>query len=294
MSETNAKAPTPDEQKAAAGEPMVWLSGMGLTMGLLLIIGLLGVIFVNGVPYFWPKRVAEVTLAEGATVPGIDKKFAGELRMQRTRSDNATEESQYYLGNRDIYGFSFKFVDDNLIAEKTYPEELISIEREEYGRAIGYPIKLVLADGSEVEAGSEEFDSKLESLIDEVTQRRHDIERIAKGKIGKINKKLDTLKFDEIKMNKPAVQNDFSYYRRTIQRTRNNSSSKNQLENPIEADVANAMSLFFAHATPMLNALSAVTSEFVRAHDGGAVAKNTTQVLSLMATVNYYQDLFFL
>lgn len=94
------------------------------------------------------------------------------------------------------------------------------------------------------------------------------------------------LKFDEIKMNKPAVQNDFSYYRRTIQRTRNNAGARTQLENPIPADVANAMSLFFAHATPMLNALSAVTSEFVRAHDGGAVANNTTAVLSVMAKVN--------
>ena len=99
------------------------------------------------------------------------------------------------------------------------------------------------------------------------------------------------LKFDEIKMNKPAVQNDFSYYRRTIQRTRTNASARTQLENPIPADVANAMSLFFAHATPMLNALSAVTSEFVRAHDGGAVANNTTAVLSVMAKVRFWSIL---
>ena len=193
----------PDEQKAASGEPLVWLSSMGLAIGLLLILGLLGVIIANGVPYFWPKKIAEVTIVDGITVTGIDgQKFAGELRSQRTRSDDGTPESQYYLGNRDIYGFSFKFIDDQHIASSEYPEGIISIEREEYGRAIGYPVKLVLADGSEIAADAPEFDDKLEALIGEVSDRRHDIERIAKGKIGKINKRLDKLKNEEFKARK--------------------------------------------------------------------------------------------
>lgn len=196
MSEAGQK-PTASEQKAASGEPMVWLSGMGLALGLLLIIGLLGVIVRHGVPYFWPKRVAEITMTDSAVVPGIDKKFAGELRMQRQKSDDATDESQFYLGNRDIYGFSFKFIDDSAIESTTYPEGLISIEREEYGRAIGYPIKLVLADGSEIGADADNFDDKLGELIDEVSDRRGDIEHLAKKKIGKINKKLDKLKDQE-------------------------------------------------------------------------------------------------
>ncbi len=192
-----------DERKAAAGEPMVWLSGMGLALGLLLIIGLLGIIVRNGIPYFWPKRVAEVTLVQGAEIAGIGgQKFSGELRMQRTKRDSGTEESQFYLGNRDIYGFSFKFVDDSQIAELSYPEGLISVEREEYGRAIGYPIKLVLADGSELAASDEEFDTRLEAIIDEVSDRRAEIKHIAKGKIGKINRKIDALKFKEIEARK--------------------------------------------------------------------------------------------
>ena len=200
---SDKKGTHPDERKAASGEPMVWLSGMGLAIGLLLILGLLGVIIANGVPYFWPKRIGEVTIADGASVPGIDgQKFAGELRSQRTRSDDSTEESQYYLGNRDLYGFSFKFIDDQHIAAKEYPEGIISIEREEYGRAIGYPVKLVLADGSEVSAGDPGFDDRLHALIGEVSDRRHDIERIAKGKVGKINKKLDKLKNEEFKARK--------------------------------------------------------------------------------------------
>ena len=188
---------------AAAGEPLVWLSGMGLAIGLLLIIGLLGIIVRNGLPYFWPKRVAEVTIAQGAEIAGFEgQKFTGELRMQRTKIDTGVEESQFYLGNRDIYGFSFKFIDDKNISGTSYPKEIISIEREEYGRAIGYPVKLVLADGSELAAGTDGFDDLLSELIDEVVDRRREIEHIAKGKIGKINRKIDALKFDEIRARK--------------------------------------------------------------------------------------------
>ncbi|XP_013855868.1 protein FAM49B, partial [Austrofundulus limnaeus] len=60
-----------------------------------------------------------------------------------------------------------------------------------------------------------------------------------------------TLRFDELKMTNPAIQNDFSYYRRTISRMRiNNLSSDSGSE--VNNELANRMSLFYANATPML------------------------------------------
>lgn len=91
-------------------------------------------------------------------------------------------------------------------------------------------------------------------------------------------------------MTNPAIQNDFSYYRRTISRMRiNNLSVRNtemcrQFDSPeksvrmlltvfffLQADtgnevnneLANRMSLFYASATPMLKTLSDATSKFV-------------------------------
>ena len=57
-----------------------------------------------------------------------------------------------------------------------------------------------------------------------------------------------------------ALQNDFSYYRRTTQRLRN-SQNQNSNEEPsselesIPMNTCNSMSLFFANATPMLQVL---------------------------------------
>lgn len=71
-------------------------------------------------------------------------------------------------------------------------------------------------------------------------------------------------------MKTPAIQNDLSFYRRTVSRQRMNfredpeqESSDEETIMPIGTDLANRMSLFYAHATPMLKALSEATSSFV-------------------------------
>uniref|UniRef100_A0A3Q2WSW6 Family with sequence similarity 49 member Ba n=1 Tax=Haplochromis burtoni TaxID=8153 RepID=A0A3Q2WSW6_HAPBU len=89
-----------------------------------------------------------------------------------------------------------------------------------------------------------------------------------------------TLRFDELKMTNPAIQNDFSYYRRTISRMRiNNLSSEAGSE--VNNELANRMSLFYASATPMLKTLSDATSKFV----SDVPIENTTDCLSTMASV---------
>ena len=59
-------------------------------------------------------------------------------------------------------------------------------------------------------------------------------------------------------------------------------------QEPLPLDVANQMSLFFAHATPMLNALSDVVGRFVGGDNdqGGGVATSTTETLCVMAKVS--------
>ncbi|XP_013788168.2 protein FAM49B-like [Limulus polyphemus] len=92
------------------------------------------------------------------------------------------------------------------------------------------------------------------------------------------------LKFDDLKMTNPAIQNDFSYYRRTVSRLRlaNQDSVDEECEVPNE--LANKMSLFYAHATPMLKMLSDATTQFV-ADNKDLPIENTTETLGTMAKV---------
>uniref|UniRef100_A0A8C2WSD0 Family with sequence similarity 49 member Ba n=1 Tax=Cyclopterus lumpus TaxID=8103 RepID=A0A8C2WSD0_CYCLU len=95
-----------------------------------------------------------------------------------------------------------------------------------------------------------------------------------------------TLRFDELKMTNPAIQNDFSYYRRTVSRMRINNLSVREEEEEITVDneMANRMSLFYASATPMLKTLSDATSQFV-SENPDVPLENTTDCLSTMASV---------
>uniref|UniRef100_A0A3B4XGS4 Family with sequence similarity 49 member Ba n=1 Tax=Seriola lalandi dorsalis TaxID=1841481 RepID=A0A3B4XGS4_SERLL len=88
---------------------------------------------------------------------------------------------------------------------------------------------------------------------------------------------------DEFTMTNPAIQNDFSYYRRTISRMRINNLSADA-GNEVNNELANRMSLFYASATPMLKTLSDATSKFVSDNPDVPI-ENTTDCLSTMASV---------
>lgn len=60
----------------------------------------------------------------------------------------------------------------------------------------------------------------------------------------------------------PAIQNDFSYYRRVLMREGNSFIDPDE-DLSSSLIVANKVSLFYAEATPMLRTLSNVTSQFL-------------------------------
>ncbi|MEE6484357.1 hypothetical protein FKM82_013849 [Ascaphus truei] len=92
-----------------------------------------------------------------------------------------------------------------------------------------------------------------------------------------------TLSFDELKMTNPAIQNDFSYYRRTVSRNRLNNFQIDP-ESDVNNEMANRMSLFYADATPMLKTLSSATTKFVSENKSLPI-EDTTDCLSTMACV---------
>ena len=66
------------------------------------------------------------------------------------------------------------------------------------------------------------------------------------------------LKFDRAKMMHPAIQNDFSQYRRVLQKRQNHPGL------PVKDGEANAISMFIAQATPLIAELSIVLNNINR------------------------------
>lgn len=54
-------------------------------------------------------------------------------------------------------------------------------------------------------------------------------------------------------MTKPAIQNDFSYYRRVFSRMKNDGN--NNTKRKVDDELANTMSFFFAFPTPMIKVI---------------------------------------
>lgn len=194
------------------GEAYVWLSSMGLALGLIMIIFLLGLIVVRGLAVFWIKPVAEITLkvtdASGATsTEVVDGQIVRRQEKAGTASvggggtkAGAIMEWQLFVANKDVNGISFRFVDAAAVESVQYPEGLIMVERIASGRVIGRPVRLELADGGVVDAGDPDFDRTLAANLAATNARRHAIEKIERNQIGTINRKLEKLRLRERKL----------------------------------------------------------------------------------------------
>ncbi|CAG8691281.1 14835_t:CDS:2 [Cetraspora pellucida] len=90
--------------------------------------------------------------------------------------------------------------------------------------------------------------------------------------------------FDYLKMKTPSIQNDFSYYRRTLSRGKHTNETDLRTA-MIEDELANRISLFYAYPTPMLKNITDVTTLFVEKNSFG---KSVTECLSGLAAACYY------
>ena|SRR3990167_3251835 len=68
------------------------------------------------------------------------------------------------------------------------------------------------------------------------------------------------LRFDDMKMVNPAIQNDFSFYRRSRNQRR---LQKGDVASNIQEEVTNRMSLFYAYPTPMMNSIKESILKFL-------------------------------
>lgn len=203
------------------GESYVWFTSLGLAVAIIMVIFLLGLVLTNGLGTLWPKRVVMLKLkADSSFKVGTTDFIAGEVVGKGYKSmpgrpgakDISGREErlewQLFTGNRDAYGFSFKFIDDSAIDEATYPETLMLFERREYGDAIGVPESLILGDGKTILAAQKEFYQVLQDLVRDAGTRWEEIHEIEKYNIGKVNAKTEKLRLKKKALLNDGVQSD--------------------------------------------------------------------------------------
>ncbi len=169
-----------------SGDPFIWLTGGALAASILMVAGLVTLVLVNGLGFFWPSPIVRLTLTDGKEMLG---QVTQREKIPQPGAPAGTPERyriQVKVGNRDLYGADFVWVDDAKIARRDFPPEAVLIERREWGNLYGF-IKEV-RDGDRVIAkGPEEGWKALQADLPGATATFREIKRIETKEIGAIN-----------------------------------------------------------------------------------------------------------
>ena len=149
----------------ARGEPMVWMSGGGLVVALLMVAGLVGLVFYQGITTFWPQAVVQITLDNGDVVAGEvtrqdtyrpEPDLADQLTGTALAAFNKEVANQDGLlarrlvrtGNFELTNEHFRWVENYRIAAggEAAPRWMILLERMAWGRFYG-ELQGYLVDG---------------------------------------------------------------------------------------------------------------------------------------------------
>jgi phosphate transport system permease protein len=173
-----------------SGSLFIWLCGGALGLSLLMIGGLLLIIMINGMGYFWPKDLMQVTLKDGSVVLG--EWVATETIPESESADNpkGNERIQLKIGNRDLYGLDFRWVDQADIVNEQYPSDVLAFERREWGNFYGR-IKGIQEGETLLASGHEKGMDVLFSLLERTNGIQEQIHEIEHNKIGELNHRLE-------------------------------------------------------------------------------------------------------
>lgn len=185
-----------------SGDPFIWLTGGALALSLIMVAGLVIMVFVNGLGLFWPSSIVHLNLTDG-------RELMGQViqREQIPQPGIPPETPERYriqikVGNRDLYGVDFVWVEETTIDRRNLPEEAVLIERQEWGNLYGF-IKEIRDGDQVVGSGPADGWKELQGRLPAARTTSQEIRRIEQKEIGAINYAQETIR---LRLKKLALQ----------------------------------------------------------------------------------------
>lgn len=190
---------------------MVWLTGGGLVICVVMIVALLGYILFRGAITFWPGKVVQVEMIDDAVFLGevtrsewykLDKSAMSQLSPEAarlaeeaaTKHEGEVERRLLWTANFDLTGSRFTWISNFAVAEESEPEWAMVVERTEEGRFNGLPSAFLL-DGESASTEPEEIWRLFGEHHDAVAERREQIVKLEKD-IGHQSALTDDARFE--------------------------------------------------------------------------------------------------
>jgi phosphate transport system permease protein len=177
------------------GQSLTWLCGGALAFNILLVLSILALLAWNGFGYFWQEDLVEITLKDGTRHLG--EIWEEEVIPAAPGADPSTaiDRLRVKIGNRDVSGLDFAWIDRADIASLRKPEDAVLLERLEWGNFHGYLRELRQGD-KVLATGSDAVWKAIGPLLDRKEEQREAIRDLEKGEIGDINYAIERLRLD--------------------------------------------------------------------------------------------------
>ncbi len=189
-----------------SGSPWVWLNAGAVSISLVMVVGLLLLIAVRGLGHFWPADIMSITYNDPdkksitLVAEDVETEVVSAVRLKKVgvhlpEGQVTGERHLLKVGNRDYFGLDFLWINGLWMGEISYPEDLVAIERREWGNFYGYLTK-VKQQGDVVAAGDEAWD-ELQKRLERSNSLVAEIKDIEKNEVGKINHGLEELRLQK-------------------------------------------------------------------------------------------------
>ncbi|TSE27416.1 Phosphate transport system permease protein PstA 1 [Tepidimonas sediminis] len=190
-----------------SGSPWIWMTGGAVALAVLSVFFVLWMTAAKGLTHFWPKAVLETTFRDGDQ----QVRVIGELREAEEVSVRRLQEAGFKidtsepfvdrvlikLGNRDLTGQDFRWFPRPLLGEFSYPRDILTVERHEWGNFYGH-LKAV-KEGDQVVAEGPQAWGELQARVQRAQRLFREILRIEKNDIGDVNYRMEQLRLRERK-----------------------------------------------------------------------------------------------
>ena len=198
----------------ASGTPWIWANAGAVAIAIVMTVGLLLLLAVNGLGHFWPR---DIMLAQYAQPVGDGEPIVRELVGERVDREEVSAEriissgipvdaSQpmyarelIKIGNRDLNGNDFTWVLSNYLSDVSYPPHLTAFERREWGNFYGYVVEVreagaVVAVSDPAQPDDDRAWLALQPRIERALALHEEISRLERGEIGEVNHALERLR----------------------------------------------------------------------------------------------------
>jgi len=175
------------------GDGLTALCGGALAFNLLLVVALLAVLCANGLGYFWQDPLLSIELDDGTRLLGEVKDREEIPQAEGADAAEAATRIRMRVGNRDLTGIDFMWIDEDRIVSRDHPADAVLLERLEWGNFYGTMVALRRGDQT-LATGSDEVWRAFGPLHEEKLEELATVHRLERGEIGDVNYRMEKLR----------------------------------------------------------------------------------------------------